>query len=80
MWSCRAAPFYVLTSSLLKSVEQGAATTIYAATAPELEATPGAYLAGRQAPHHGCIIIIGTGLESHTRCASRAHEVRLYVP
>ena len=26
------------------------------------------------------IIIIVTGLESHTRCASRAHEVRLYVP
>ncbi len=26
------------------------------------------------------IIIIVTGLESHTRCASRAHVVRLYVP
>ncbi len=25
-------------------------------------------------------IIIVTGLESHTRCASRAHVVRLYVP
>jgi hypothetical protein len=26
------------------------------------------------------IIIIVTGLESHTRCASRAHVVRLYMP
>jgi hypothetical protein len=26
------------------------------------------------------IIIIVTDLESHTRCASRAHVVRLYVP
>ncbi len=26
------------------------------------------------------IIIIVTGLESHTRCASQAHVVRLYVP
>jgi hypothetical protein len=34
--------------------------------------------------NHNCIIIIiiiiVTGLESHTRCASRAHVVRLYVP
>jgi hypothetical protein len=29
---------------------------------------------------HIIIIIIVTGLESHTRCASRAHVVRLYVP
>jgi hypothetical protein len=26
------------------------------------------------------IITIVTGLESHTRCASRAHVVRMYVP
>jgi len=26
------------------------------------------------------IIIIVTGLESYTRCASRAHVVRLYMP
>jgi hypothetical protein len=26
------------------------------------------------------IIIIVTGLESHTKCASRAHVVRLHVP
>jgi hypothetical protein len=28
----------------------------------------------------GGIIIIVTGLESHTVCASGAHAVRLYVP
>jgi hypothetical protein len=29
---------------------------------------------------HRIRIIIVTDLESHTRCASRAHVVRLYVP